>query len=58
VCVASLGEILYLDFFFGSYGFVYIFLGQNHASESPTPTNKVLESANYKHENTGADHNF
>jgi hypothetical protein len=31
LCVASLGEILYLDHFSGSCGFVYALFWSNHA---------------------------
>jgi hypothetical protein len=58
VCAASLGEILYLDHFSGSCGFVYAYLGQNHGLLSPAFTDLVFESTNYEHENTGTGHNF
>ena len=34
------------------------YLDQNHAWLSPVSTNRVVESTKYKHENTGAGHNF
>jgi hypothetical protein len=58
LCVASLREILYVDHFAGSCGFVYVYLGQNLALLSPVSISWVSESKNYKRENTGAGHIF
>jgi hypothetical protein len=58
LCVASLGEILYLDHFLVAAALFMLYSGQKHAWLSPVSTNSVLESTNYKRENTGDGHNF
>jgi hypothetical protein len=58
LCVASLGEILYLDHFLVAAALFMIYLGQNHAWLSPVSTSRVIESTNYKNEKNGAGHNF
>ena len=37
---------------------IMLYLGQNHALWARKILNKVFESKNYTHENTGAGHNF
>ena len=48
---------LVLDFLVAAALFM-LYLGQNYAWLSPVSTYEVLESKNYKHENTGAGHIF
>jgi hypothetical protein len=58
LCVASLGEILYLDNFLVAAALFKLYLGQNNAWLSPVSTNRVFDSTNYKHKKNGASHNF
>jgi hypothetical protein len=58
MCVASLGEILYLDCLLVAAALFMLNLGKNRALLYPVFTNRVSESKNSKHENTGANHSF
>jgi|AntAceMinimDraft_5_1070358.scaffolds.fasta_scaffold258762_1 hypothetical protein len=56
MCVASLGEILYLDCLLVASALFMLYLGIHQALLYPVSTNKVSESTHSKHENTGAGH--
>ena len=58
LCVASLGEILYLSHLLVPAALFMVYLGRNHDLLSPVSTSEVFESKNYKHKNAGAGHNF
>jgi len=52
LCVASFGEILYLNHFLRATALFMLCLDQNHAWLFPMSTNRALDSTNYKHEKT------